>query len=343
MSTLIALLATKLWVLQLLVSPSLPDPNPALQDKARGITLVATKSPFKDNPIAPLQELGADWVAVVPIGFSRQGQTQIRYDISPWQWWGERPEGLRTTIELAHNAGLKVMLKPQIYIHGSWPGGIDFKRESDWKEWERSYLSWISQMTELAQETGVELFCIGTEVKISATTRPRFWRDLADQVRGCYTGQLVYAANWDEYQDITFWDKLDFIGVDAYFPLSDAPTPTVHELVKAWSPIKKQIKKVQSRYKKPVLFTEYGYLSVDQCAHRNWELEKRVHSIPVNEQAQANALEAVYISYWNEPWWGGSFLWKWFPGTEEHEGYPERDYTPQGKKAENVINKWFTR
>lgn len=293
--------------------------------------------------MAPLCELGADWVAVVPIAFCRPGQPGIRYDIAPWQWWGERPEGLRQTIAMAHAAGLKVMLKPQIYLHGSWPGAIDFDNEKDWLQWERNYLLLMGFMADLAQETNVDLLCIGTEIKASSTQRPGFWRDLASQVRGCYEGPLTYAANWDEYPAISFWDAVDYIGIDAYFPLSNAPTPSILELKKAWKPIVREIEKTSTRFARPVLFTEYGYMSVDQCAHRIWELEPRVQSLPVNQQAQANALEALYSTFWDEPWWAGSFLWKWFPGTEEHEGYPERDYTPQGKKAQQVIAEWFTR
>ncbi|MBK7406901.1 MAG: hypothetical protein IPJ40_01795 [Saprospirales bacterium] len=317
--------------------------SPEAIHKARGVTLVATRSPYQTDPMTPLCELGADWIAVVPIAFSKQGQTDIRYDIAPWQWWGERPEGLRRTVELAHQAGLKVMLKPQLYLHGSWPGDIHFDNEADWHEWECNYLRFMGYMADLAQEINVDLLCIGTEIKLSATQRPDFWRDMAGQLRGCYEGPLVYAANWDEYAGITFWDAVDFIGIDAYFPLSETPTPSVQELQKAWKPIVRKIKKTSARYGRPVLFTEYGYLSVDQCAYENWELEKHVRSIPVNEQAQANALEALFATFWDEPWWAGSFLWKWFPGTEEHEGYPERDYTPQGKKAEQVINQWFIR
>lgn len=316
---------------------------PAPAPGHRGITLVAPPKPFEEDPMKELRDLGADWVAIVPYGFCRAGHTEVKYDLSPWQWWGERPEGCRKSVELAHRAGLKVLLKPQLWVPGGWPGGIAFQKESDWVEWERSYLRFIAGMAELAQEMDVEMLCIGTEFKESTRLRPHFWRDVANQIRGCYDGQLVYAANWDEYAHITFWDAVDFIGIDAYFPLSDSPTPSVAELKKAWKPIAREIKETQARWKKPVIFTEYGYLSVDQCAHQTWELERRVKSLPVNQQAQANALEALYATWWNEPSWAGSFLWKWFPDMQGHEGYPERDYTPQGKMAQQVIRQWFNR
>ena len=85
------------------------------------------------------------------------------------------------------------------------------------------------------------------------------------------------------------------------------------------------------------------FASIDQCAWQSWELERRVRQTPVNQQAQANALVALYAAWWDELWWAGSFLWKWYTDENGHEGYPERDYTPQGKQAQAVIQRWFTR
>jgi len=40
-------------------------------------------------------------------------------------------------------------------------------------------------------------------------------------------------------------------------------------------------------------------------------------------------------------WWAGGFLWKWFPNGEGGEGYNDRDYTPQGKKAEQILKECY--
>ncbi|MEZ4950744.1 MAG: hypothetical protein R2784_15360 [Saprospiraceae bacterium] len=92
-----------------------------------------------------------------------------------------------------------------------------------------------------------------------------------------------------------------------------------------------------SKQSKPLLFTEYGYLSVDKCTWKTWEIEKQIHDYPINQTAQANAYQALFDTFWDKSYWAGGFLWKWFPEMKGHEGYPEKDYTPQGKEAERVV------
>jgi hypothetical protein len=311
-----------------------------VQDTMCGVSLVGPPDPFPSNPMPAIQQVHADWVAVIPFAYSRPGEPKVHYAKHQWQWWGERPEGCEKSIELAKTSGLKVMVKPQVYVPGSWPGGIDFESEAEWAAWEEEYRAYILPLVDLAAAHQVELFCIGTEFKRSTQVREAFWRALIKEIRHRFEGQLVYAANWDEFEAVPFWDALDYIGVDAYFPLLDAPTPSPQELEKAWRPIKKRLAALYRSWGRPVLFTEYGYLSVDGCASRTWELEQKVRQLPVNEQAQANAISALYSSFWQEPYWAGGFLWKWFPHMKGHEGYPEKDYTPQDKLAEDVLREW---
>lgn len=307
----------------------------------RGLSFVAPPNPFPENPMPAIQAVGADWIAVIPFAYTRLGQPTVHYNQQKWQWWGERPEGCEETIRKAKAAGIKIMLKPQVYIPGSWPGGLDFATEADWKAWEASYEKYILEFVEMAESYQVELFCIGTEFKQSSINRPDFWRQLIQKIHTQYSGQLTYAANWDEYQTIQFWDELDYIGVDAYFPLVNKETPSVAQIVKAWKKPQKELKTVANQFNKPILFTEFGYLSVDGCTYNNWELEGKINSLEVNEQAQADALEALFQVFWPEPYWHGGFLWKWFPNGQGHEGYVHKDYTPQGKLAEKTLKSWY--
>ncbi|MDX1667288.1 MAG: hypothetical protein R3350_08665, partial [Saprospiraceae bacterium] len=191
------------------------------------------------------------------------------------------------------------------------------------------------------EEYEVEMFCIGTEYRISSVKREKFWRALIAEVRECYNGKLTYSSNWDSYHQIPFWDALDYVGISSYFPLTESRTPSETELIDAWQPWLGQMRDFHRKVDQPIIFTEFGYLSVDGSAGKTWELEKMVKSLPVNELAQAIAIHSLFEVFWDEPWWHGGFLWKWFPHMSGHEGYPERDYTPQGKVAEITLKEWY--
>lgn len=47
-----------------------------------------------------------------------------------------------------------------------------------------------------------------------------YWRELISQVRQQYDGPLTYGANFDQFARVGFWDSLDALSVNAYFPLS---------------------------------------------------------------------------------------------------------------------------
>lgn len=342
------MMKTLISILILIVGTTCNDPVPSdfkaaihipKTETIKGLNFVAPPDPYPNDPMKSVIDLGASWVAVIPYAFTRVNQANVGYNAG-WQWWGERPEGVQKTIELAKASNIKVILKPQVYVPRSWTGDLDFSDE-EWENWESDYENYIIPFAEMADSLHVEVFCIGTEFKKSVKKREAFWRALIKKVRGVYKGRLAYAANWDEYQDVPFWDALDMVGINAYFPLTKSKTPSTAELKKAWLPYRKQIRKFYNRVKKPIVFTEYGYLSVDGCAHNTWELEGKIKQLSINQEAQANAIHALFEVFWDEPYWHGGFLWKWFPNMKGGEGYDERDYTPQGKKGEIVLKEWF--
>ena len=56
--------------------------------------------------------------------------------------------------------------------------------------------------------------------------------------------------------------------------------------------------------------------------------------------AQKNALEAVFNQFWNEKWFAGGFLWKWYDNKNEG-GINDTDYTVQNKPAQKMVADWF--
>jgi hypothetical protein len=282
-----------------------------------------------------------EWVAIIPYAYIRQGDSEVFYNDSKYQWWGETSKGIYRTIELAKEDGKKIMLKPQVWFVHDWIGNLPLQTESEMKVFKESYSEYILEYARLAQLMEIEMFCVGTELKSALNNHPELLNELIKEVRCVYDGSLTYAANWDNYMNIPIWNELDVIGINAYFPLSGRKTPEVEYLIQLWKDKSSELEKLSKRFDKKIWFTEYGYLSVDHAADKTWELESRIHELSINEVAQSNALDAFYQTWKNSKFIVGGFLWKWFPEGQGHEGYPEKDYTPQGKEAMLVLQAHF--
>ncbi len=315
--------------------------NRSTSDFVDGITMVAPSKPLSENPTLEIREIGAGWLAIVPYAFTPSDRPMVRYDESK-QWWGETREGIVETIRYCHESGLKVMLKPQIWAHHSWSGDIYYDDHSDWLSWEEGYADYILQMAEIADSMEVELLCIGTELKQSVAHRPLFWKNLIVEVRERFGGKLTYASNWDSYTVPQFWSDLDYIGINAYFPLIDSQHPDRSALSRAWKPIRKEIEKFSQKWETPVLFTEFGYLSTDYNAYNTWEKEDRIQELPVNEKAQAVALDVLMENFYPYDWWAGGFIWKWYTSQSRIRN-KDKDYTVQGKQGQEILQKWYNK
>lgn len=314
------------------------DVGPNASSKINGVNFTAPVRKPATNPFNPVLEAQANWTSVVPYAYGRPGRPAVNFD-QGWQWWGETSRGTRETIRQAKAKGLKVMVKPHVWIMGQgWAGDFACKTVEDWEIWERDYEAYILTFAKMAEEEGAEMFCIGTEYRKAVIHRSPYWRDLIRKVRRVYSGKLTYAANWDNYEKVTFWDQLDYIGIDAYFPLSNDQTPTTKTLLTAWKPYAKRLQKLHDRTGKPVLFTEYGYCSADYTARQPWS---EGGDRALNFQGQIHAYEALYQIFWEKEWMAGGFIWKWFEYHEQAGGAKHRGYTPQNKPVIKTIQKWY--
>lgn len=313
--------------------------NPPVS-KINGISFVASREMIDSSHIQPVVALHANWAAVMPFGFMRSlDTTEIVFNIER-QWWGEREEGVRKTIELMHKEGIQVMMKPQIWIwRGEFTGNIAMHSEKDWLMLEENYRNFILFYAKVAQETGAELFCIGTELNGFVSARPDFWKQLINDIKTIYKGKLTYAENWDTKLKVSFWEQLDYIGIDAYYPISESKTPTLEEARQGWQAYKKAILQLHLKHNKPILFTEYGYRSLDFAGKTPWE-SQRVEG-EVNQQAQENLTRALFEEFWHEPWFAGGFHWKWFHNHKQSGGKEDNQFTVQNKVTEEVVRQFY--
>ena len=307
-----------------------------------GLSFVGTKEKVLAEQIIPVQEIKANWVALMPFGYMRSAtDSLLRYDTS-WQWEGEKTQGINATIPLFKAKGIKVMLKPQIWISkGVYTGKIHPKTPQAWKLFKTSYRNFILHFAGVAAKHNLPLFCIGTELPSMINQEEKFWRELILEVRTIYKGELVYAENWDQYQSVPFWDALDYIGINAYFPLKGEMPVTLEEIQKRWTQTKIEIAHVSKKINRPVIFTEMGYRSIDDPLTHPWDYRDITQKY--NPEIQAMALEALLLEFMPQPWWKGGFVWKWFPNHAKVGGTNHTGFTPQNKLAEEVLRTYFTK
>lgn len=127
------------------------------------------------------------------------------------------PPLVRWLVRRVHAAGMEAFLKPHVNVaSGAWRGEI---RPS--AAWWAAYRGFIWAWATVAAEEGVATFSIGVEQKRTLGDVAEWLRVLGG-VRARYKrGRVTYCANWDSYMAVSprLWKQLDFIGINAYFPL----------------------------------------------------------------------------------------------------------------------------
>lgn len=311
-----------------------------VKEKINGLSFVASRDKATQEDINSVLGVHASYAAVMPFGFIRDlNSPDIIFDTER-QWFGETKKGAEQYIGMLQKNHIKIMLKPQIWIwRGEFTGGLKMNTENDWKTLEASYEKFIMAYAAVAQATGTDILCIGTELEQFVKNRPTYWKKLIGKIKAVYKGKLTYAANWDEFPRTSFWEDLDYIGIDAYFPLSEEKTPTVDTLRKGWQSHKEKISALSMAKNRPVLFTEFGYRSMDYTAKKPWLVDR--NEMDVNFEGQVNAKKAIFEEFWGEDWFAGGFVWKWFTDHRSAGGAECNRFTPQNKPAQQVLRQFY--
>lgn len=311
--------------------------------KQRGIHVFGK---IDDLTLRPLIQNNIEWITLAPfIGQNHVEGSLNNLSLDPRQ--RNKDSILIEKITLAHNRGLSVFLKPHIWLSegdGKWRSDIFPKNDNVWKSWSANYQEHLLHFAKIAEQNGVELLCVGTELARLSTQKPDFWKQLIAKIRTVYSGQLTYAANWDqEYDIISFWEDLDFIGIQAYFPLVGNGNTNLKDMENGWKKYSKNIKTVSQKFDKPVIFTELGYKSTEDAAARPWRwvtIYDRLFT-KVSFKTQAIAYKAFFNTIWKEDWFYGVHIWKWQAKASNGIFEKNHDFTPQNKPAQNIIAAGF--
>jgi hypothetical protein len=309
------------------------------EEKWKGVCWVGSRQPLKGGEVAVLRSTGVNALSQTPFGWqTEKNSPEIRWDMSnERRWWGETPEGIRVTFDSTASHGIMNLLKPHLWVRGGWVGEIQMLNEENWKIWFENYRGFILDYARLAEKLKMPMLAVGTELELTSV-REKEWREIISEVRKVYSGKLTYAANFTEFEKVKFWDALDYVGIQAYFPLAEGHNPSLEELKSSWDKHLPKIEKVVRKYKKPIIFTEIGYCNTVDAAIQPWVWPNERKEIEFSEEMQARCYEAFFQTAWKKDWLAGVFFWKWYP--ERHDREP--DFTPQGKSAEKVMKAYFS-
>ena len=286
-----------------------------------------------------LLRLAVNAVAIVPYTFMRDASTVGELPV-PTSAQSENDGAVIYSVQQAHARGLTVLLKPQIWVGGGWPGDVTFATEAAWDEFFTAYERWILHYARMAEQQDIAALCIGTELVQTTLQYPERWRGIIAAIRKEYTGRLTYAANWGaEFEQLTFWDDLDVIGLNSYYPLSDKLLPTDEELQRGAAKWMSLADSVAERHDRPLWLTEVGYRSV-AGAWRNPHAE--AGDRPQDLEAQARSYRALVSAAGTARHLRGMFIWKWpsYLGRNE-DGDRDTGFTPGGKPAATVLTDFY--
>lgn len=213
----------------------------------------------------------------------------------------------------AKQLGMRVTLNPFVEVSnlpaaaGGWRAGFNplpgsAKANTFWPLYE----TYLDEVATVAQNHQVDAMNVGTEMKgldsfyqitdfdpdtagnQSSPTQAQldqqvtYWDTVIDSVAGIYSGQIGYAANWDNFNatrvtnNIWSHPEIDYIGIDSYFrfesghysiptsqtdPIQTYPTESFIQLVAdEWNQrLDGQIMPFAAGLGKPIVFTEQGY------------------------------------------------------------------------------------
>lgn len=306
-------------------------PSAASVPPVRGITLVDWTADGYGTRTAEIGVLtmattGANTVVIVVTAYQADRASSRVRSGDPRT---PTPAAVRRIIGVAKAQGFRVALKPHVDVDdGTWRGHI---APSDPAAWFESYRAFLVPWAALAETLGVDQLAVGTEL---AGTSPEEgqWRRTIDAVRTVFRGEILYAASWDEAGRVPFWDAVDLVGVDFYFPVEERSDAGRLEILAAWQPWLDRLERLHRQTGREILLSEIGYRSVDGAGMAPHDSERSA-ALDTGEQADLYwaALEATA----KLPWIRGLYWWNW---PADGSGGPlDVGFTPRGKPAAHEL------
>lgn len=294
----------------------------------RGVNLIATPnaplgSPACERSLRHLRGLGGNSVCLIPF---------------LWQPAPDDPrivlgdavsrDQLRAGIRQARGLGLRVMVKPHVWVPQTWAGAIGFTRTGDQAEWLARYRAILLDLAGLAQAEGAEALALGTELR--GVSGDPAWTDIISAVRDRFRGTLTYVAHWDgELDRLPFRALLDVPAISLYPPLGPDDAGLGGRIDALAATLARQ---------GPLWIGELGLRSAVGSQAKPWESPEEREAHP-DGGVQARVLDH-WLTALNRQGLRDILLWRWFSDPDAG-GERDTDFTLQGKPAEAVMKRHF--
>lgn len=301
-------------------------------------------------------ELNVSSVAVTPTVF-QDTYCSTRQYIDFVQTPGD--DEVASIVDYIHSKGMKVLLRPMLETQdGHGRNTIWFpkdrpripERQSTYRaDWFRGMEERTLHYAKMAQALGCEYYELDSELDRMIDANEH-WLSVLAAARSVYSGPIgschtLPHTNYLEAleKDYCWWHQLDMLSCSGYLNAAKRPAATVEEIIEGLQPFKEKIQTAAERFGKTFFFGECGSTACTGAAMRpaSWSGGERYAP-----QEQANYLEAIFQTFWNEDWCQGLYWWKW----DEHNDRPhfkddpagDKGFELYGKPAANVMKEWFS-
>lgn len=302
----------------------------------RGFNLIETNgAPFGSGSAAQsirqLASTGATSAAIIPFLWQSTNESS---DIKMGDALPE--DRIAAGITQLHAAGLAAIVKPHVWVPGSWAGGIEVNVALE-NSWYSAYHQILLNISRIAEIHNAEVLVIGTELR--GMSGSNYWEGIIGDTRTSFSGKLTYVAHGaDEAEQVDFWPLLDAVSVSLY-PVLGADHAYA-DWEKAIANELDRVEAVAHKYGKPIWIAEIGIRSAKGAAERPWEsAEERIAEVDMKLQAEVLGCWFAELSKRDiqDVW-----VWRWLTNPEAG-GVDDTDFTVQNKTAELVISQWWNK
>ncbi len=322
----------------------------------RGIAIQSSApdydQPYAQTVIDQVAGLGANWASVV-------SATHFDRTSGALDWTSalsNTADAIGTEIARLHARGLRVALTPHMeddhghnLMYPAWT-------PADPAAFFRQYKAMALYYAGIAERAGAEMLTIGTELgpAITGAANRSAWVDIIAAIRQVYHGALTYSAGGDasagadgydfEAAKVSFWDLLDYVGVNAYAQL-DEHGGTADQFVADWhhsaatgTDIAGTITAFANQVARPVIFTEIGWRNLNRSAEVGGDFEAPGTPDPAQQASLWDATFRVWSGAGR--WLRGLIGWD-VSANPADAGPPFTGYDMVGQPAGTVIRGWF--